>query len=161
MSSGKEHFNFGLYSTSLLVAGFAVGRLDYKFTYKEISEFMLGVCIGLWLPDIDHEKTLIGRSFPLIPWLHKKHKQLAKWRDARREKKGKPKIQRDFIFKHGGITHTIFVNAWIMILAYINRSMLGAGISFGYATHLYIDDLTGNKLPMMWWPLKTKRGWFK
>ena len=139
--NGKEHLNFALYSECLLIAGFGVGARGYRFTLEDLGWFSIGVYIGMKLPDCDHPKTPLGAISP-IPWLHKKMKMF-KWYKG--------------FWKHGGITHTILVNTWIFILAYINRSMLGAGIGFGYASHLYLDHITGNKLSMLYWPIKTKK----
>lgn len=138
--TGKEHINFSMYSTTLLGAGFGVGKLGVNLTKKDIFEFALGVVIGSLLPDVDHPKSILGRISP-IPWLHKKFKKYLRWH----------------FLKHGGITHTVLVNIGIFVGAYINRSMLGAGIAVGYFSHIYIDHVTGNKLPMLYWPFDNWR----
>ena len=154
--NASGHLNFAIYSVTLLGAGFGICKLGIELGYDGIGIFIVGAFIGLKLPDCDHPNTPLGKISP-IPWLHKIHKRFAKWRDKRRKKKGKRKIYHKFIFKHGGITHTIFINLWIFIIATFYRSILGEGIAFGYMSHIYIDHITGNKLSMLWWPVIIKR----
>ena len=132
--TGKEHVSFSIYSAALVVAG------RYIPTLSDTISLMTGVLIGSLLPDIDHEKSILGRFSP-IPWLHRILKKIG-----------------IHLLKHGGITHTALVNIIIGILAYIYGSSLLWGIAFGYFTHLYIDDATGNKLPMLWFPFKARKG---
>ncbi len=131
--TGKEHVNFAMYSASLVLAGRYIPNIP--LTYVALG----GVFIGSLLPDIDHEKAVLGRFSP-IPFIHKVLKRL--------------KIT---ILKHGGITHTVLVNLIIVGLAYWHQSDFLYGVAFGCMTHIYADDVTGNKLPMMWFPFN-KRG---
>jgi inner membrane protein len=132
--TGKEHVGFAIYSATLVVAG------RYVPDMKDTLNLIIGIWIGSLLPDIDHEKSILGRFSP-IPWLHKILKKIG-----------------IHLFKHGGITHTALVNIIILILAYLYNSSLLWGIAFGYFTHLYIDDATGNKLQMLWFPFKSRKG---
>jgi membrane-bound metal-dependent hydrolase YbcI (DUF457 family) len=130
--TGKDHVSFAVYSVSLVVAGRYIPNIP--LTYSALG----GVFIGSLLPDVDHEKAVLGRFSP-IPFIHKILKKL--------------KVH---ILKHGGITHTILVNLLIVGLAYWHKSDFMYGVAFGFATHLYADDATGNKLPMLWFPFRIK-----
>lgn len=141
--NAREHLNFVGYSITLLGAGFGAYKLGVRLNANDILLLCVGGGVGSLLPDIDHKNGTLSKLIPLYI-LHNIMK--------------KCKV---YIFKHGGITHTILVNVWIFILAYIYKSLLVAGIAIGCMTHLYIDNLTGNKLDMLWWPLKNKKGWFK
>ena len=142
--NGNEHINFAIYSTTLLGAGLWIGNnlylYDINFDKMQILDIVVGIGVGSLLPDLDHKNSILGRYSP-IPLLHNLFRRM--------------KI---YIFKHGGITHTILINIWIFIFAYIFKSLLVAGIAFGYATHLYVDNLDGNKLNMLYWPLILNRG---
>jgi len=136
--NAKEHLNFSLYTTTLLGAGYWLGE-NYFIDDKDVFEILVGVFAGSLLPDVDHKNGTLSKIIPLY-LLHNILKKI--------------KI---YIFKHGGITHTILINSWVFILAYIYKSLLIVGIGVGYATHIYIDHITGNKLNMLWWPIKIKR----
>lgn len=135
--NAREHLNFAGYSLILLGAGFQLSEY-VSFEQKELFEICVGVGVGSLLPDIDHKNATLSKIIPLY-LLHNVLKKL--------------KI---YIFKHGGITHTILVNLCIFIMAYVLKSLLIAGIGVGYMTHIYSDDLTGNKLSMLWLPIKRK-----
>lgn len=138
--NANGHLGFGIYSVTLLGAGIGISKLNLDYDTYMITQFAVGVFLGVKLPDCDHPKAPLGK-ISCIPFLHKIFKKYFKIH----------------IFKHGGITHTVLVNVWIFVLAYVYESLLGAGIGFGFATHLYADDVTGNKLDMLWWPIIIKR----
>ena len=134
----KEHLNFSLYSTTLLVAGFFIENyveLDVESTVYILA----GVGVGSTLPDIDHPNGTLSKVIPFY-LLHSVFKKV--------------KIN---IFKHGGITHTIFINLLITCLGIYLDNYLIYGIAFGYMTHLYIDHVTGNRLSMLFFHLKIKK----
>ena len=135
--NGPEHLKFGLYSVMLIQAGLS---LEIDLNYEQYALVGLGVAIGSYLPDIDHPKTKLARYVPIIVWLHKLLKKVnIHW------------------FRHGGFTHTLVVNAGIFYLAYALESLPVAGIGFGYFTHLIADHITGNKLPMLYWPIGRRK----
>ena len=81
--------------------------------------------IGSLLPDIDHENSIAGSVIPA-------------WK----------------IFKHGRQTHTILALLIIISLyLYFGYDWL-YGLSVGYATHLIGDELQGNNLKYLFFPLK-------
>ena len=93
--------------------------------------FFLGGLVGCLLPDVDHPRAIAGYIIPL-------HK----------------------IVKHGHCTHTIAFSLILMIVYYFTSSYVWFGMWFGYLSHLIGDNLQGNNLKYLWFPLK--RGvWFK
>ena len=137
----KEHLNFSLYSTTLLVAGFTFKEYtNVNIDVKDVVDLITGVVFGAMLPDIDHKNSILGKILPLH-LLHSLFKKI-----------------NIYIFKHGGITHTVFANLILFSLAFYFKSYALCGISFGYFTHIYIDHITGNKLPMLYFPFYKKKG---
>lgn len=143
--NAKGHVNFAAYTVVCLGIGLVSSTLIGDVQWQDAATWSGGVVIGSLLPDLDHKGSTLGSLFPIIPHLHKKFKKWFKWH----------------FLRHGGITHTVLVNLWIFVLAWYLKSGLTLGIGVGYATHLYIDHVTGYPLAMLYWPLKTKRGWFK
>jgi hypothetical protein len=145
--NARGHLNFMVYSVALFGAGLYIGEIEQEI--NNIVGFCIGAIVGSTFPDIDHRESQLGNIFPL--WkLNDLHKKIV---DKRRGK-GKKKKYVNYIFRHGGITHTAIFTAWIFIAAGIVKSFALAGLGFGHMTHLYIDHVTGNKLPMLWWPIK-------
>ena len=144
--NARGHLNFNMYSVILFGAGIYVGMIPPSTT--SAIGFAIGSLVGATFPDIDHRESQLASIFPL--WkLNDIHKRWA----AKRKKK-----YRNFIFRHGGITHTAIFTAWLFIFAWWYKSSALLGLGFGHLTHLYIDHITGNKLPMLWWPLFERRG---
>lgn len=141
--NAKEHLNLSMYSLALLSAGFAVAhtKINIDASVTDAVLVVIGVGFGSLLPDIDHPKAHIGKVLQF--W--RIHRLLSRFKRYRKGNK---------IFKHGGITHTIVANGLIIGLAYYLESLPVTGIAFGYFTHLYADHITGNKLPMLYYPFK-------
>ena len=142
--NAKQHLNFAIYSTLTLTTGYIIGKNIESIELNDVIIVCVGVGVGSLLPDIDHPKSIMGHIIPL----HYLHKLCSNWKWYKKSNR---------IWKHGGITHTILINTWIFILGYYIESLLIAGIGIGYMTHLYADHVTGNKLPMVWWPINKRR----
>lgn len=132
--NAKEHLNFGLYSLTMVVLGSTID-LNTIITEQQMS-FIGCLFIGALLPDIDHQNGTLCKLIPLY-MLHNIFKKMNIW-----------------IFKHGGITHTILANSIMFYFAWKLESYSLYGLGIGYTTHLYIDHVTGNKLGMLWFPVK-------
>ncbi len=129
--TGTQHVYFATYSTILVATGKYIPPI-----YIDIPQFALGIFWGSLLPDIDEKHSLLGRFSP-IPILYKVTK--FSW------------------FKHAGITHTILINIIIAGISYYYKSSIGYGVSIGYATHLFADNITGNNLEMLWYPFRRRK----
>ena len=102
------------------------------FAINNTFVFVLLVCIGALLPDVDHGGSTINRMVPvttLVPLL----------------------------FRHRGFFHSIFA-ALILFgtFSLFNQLFVGAALAFGYALHLLADSFT--KQGVNWlYPLSTFR----
>lgn len=130
--NASQHLNFAVLVIILLSF-----KLEFS-TYNELGIFIIATLLGSLLPDIDHKESTLGKILPF--WiLHKIFGKVTK------------------IFKHGGITHTVLVNGLIYAVWYFTGNIILFGIATGYATHLYIDHIDGNKLNMLWYPLGRRK----
>lgn len=130
--NASTHLNFALLVIILLF-------ITIRFiSYDKYLIFITGTLLGGLLPDIDHPKATLSKIVPFYV-LHRLFKRWTK------------------VFKHGGITHTIFVNGWIFAGWYFTGNTLVLGLAIGYASHLYIDHIDGNKLNMLWYPFGRRK----
>lgn len=97
----------------------------YLPKFDNTFEFFSGVIIGSLLPDIDHENSIAGSIIPL-------------WK----------------IFKHGRQTHTIIALLLIVIAYILLKKDWLFGLAIGYGSHLIADELSGNNLKYLFFPLK-------
>lgn len=131
--NASTHLNFALLVMLLLF-------LTVKFiNYQDLAVFIVSGLIGGLLPDIDHQKATMSKVIPLY-LLHKLFRKF--------------KI---YIFKHGGITHTILINSIFYIWYWWTGEVIWLGLGIGYSSHLYIDHVDGNKLNMLWYPFHRKK----
>lgn len=89
--------------------------------------FVLGGLIGCLLPDTDTKESIGGHILPL--WL---------------------------IFGHGKQTHTILVNLIFVALYFYTKHDIFYGMAFGYFGHLIGDDMQGNNLKYLFYPIVRK-----
>lgn len=59
--------------------------------------------------------------------------------------------------KHAGATHTIIANSLFFIAYWYTKNEIWLGLGIGYSTHLYIDNLDGNKLKYLYYPIRRRR----
>ena len=126
--NASTHLNF---ATLVIILLLIVIRF---INYNEYLIFIAGTLVGSLLPDIDHPKATLSKIIPLY-LLHKLFKKYTR------------------IFKHGGITHTILVNLLIFGWYWWSGNILFFGLAVGFASHIYIDHINGNKLGMLWYPI--------
>ena len=125
----KEHLSFSMYTFVVYTVA--------QITQAPSLELAGGFIVGSMLPDCDHPNGTISKILPA-------------WR-LKNKKKGSKAY-----FKHGGITHTILINIIIFVISFYYDNTFGIGVGWGYASHLYADDITGNKLNMLYYPFKRK-----
>src|SRR3989344_7947276 len=106
----KTHLAFSLFIALLIITFFNI-------TDKLIFIFILTISSSF--PDIDSDKSKIGRRFPIISKLI------------------------NLLFGHRGIFHSIFPPL-ILLFAfwYLNLFYIGLAVFIGYLTHLIGDSLT-------------------
>lgn len=126
--SAQNHLNFAALVLLLLVLDIDISNNSDKVV------FVICVLAGSLAPDIDHPSGTLSKIAPLH-WLGRMSKA----------------------FKHGGITHTIIVNLILFGLWYYYKSIIYLGIGVGWATHLYIDNLDGNKLKYLYYPFRRRK----
>lgn len=129
--TGLQHSKFATYSSALIVIGGYVDIVNI--------ETCGGIFVGGLFPDIDTKESVFGRFSPL-PILHKYLSKI--------------KIT---ILGHGKFTHILMINLAIFYLAYYYKSNFLWGMAFGYLTHLYADDITGNQLKYLYFPFKRRK----
>ena len=90
--------------------------------------FFLGGFIGCLLPDIDHPNSILGYLIPAHIFL-----------------------------RHGTATHTILAGCWVLAIAWVSKQPSVFGAGFGYMTHLFSDNIQGNNLKYLYYPIKRKK----
>ncbi len=122
---------------SHITMSFTTAIIASLLTWKDISlPFVLGSMIGGMLPDLDHPRSKIGRTLPLVS-------HVMFW-----------------TFGHRGVTHSWLPIAVLMSVTMIigegtTQSFL-LGVSLGYVIHLLGDFLAGG-IPLLW-PRKHRLG---
>jgi hypothetical protein len=91
-------------------------------------EYIGGVALGSLLPDVDCKSSLLG--FVLPGWL---------------------------LFKHGGFTHIALIPIVLWIIGHMAQSSFLKGLAVGYFSHLWADNITGDKLKYMYFPILRKK----
>ena len=106
----KTHLAFSLLIALLIITFFNIQNMIY---------FMIILILASSFPDIDSDKSKIGRKFPIFSKLI------------------------NLFFVHSGIFHSIFPPL-ILLFAfwYFNLFYIGLAIFIGYLTHLIGDSLT-------------------
>jgi|SRR3989344_1747874 len=106
----KTHLAFSLFIALLIITFFNI-------TDKLIFIFILTISSSF--PDIDSDKSKIGRRFPIISKLI------------------------NLLFGHRGIFHSIFPPLIVLSISlYFNLFYIGLAIFIGYLTHLIADSIT-------------------
>lgn len=120
---GKNHIAIGLVAATIIS----------KNTNIELNQQLLlypSIVVASVLPDIDHDKSVLGRMIPIIPK----------------------------IIKHRTITHSLIaVTVLYLLLMITNASqILITGFLVGYSLHLIADIPTGEGVPLLY-PFVKKR----
>lgn len=103
---GKTHFYTGLVIMLIFI-------YFSEFNFNSIL-FSFAFLIGCIFPDIDHNKSIIGRKIKIIGWA----------------------------FKHRGFFHSIFALILFSFLIYIFNDFVAIFFAMGYLIHLLEDMLT-------------------
>lgn len=114
-------------STHLNFAVLVVILLYFRIEYN--LQMIICIMFGSLLPDVDHPKSTLGRVIPL-----------------------------HFLgVKHAGATHTVISNSLFFLAYWYTKNEIWLGLGIGYATHLYVDNLDGNKLKYLYYPIRRRR----
>ncbi|WP_282154488.1 metal-dependent hydrolase [Cytobacillus gottheilii] len=113
------------YKTHIVSSLTAGAGLAIMLNYPFHIGYVIGICFGSLLPDIDEPRSFIGRrSFGLSKYVKQK-------------------------YGHRGITHSLF--AWMLVsfVFLIYPSFLTVGISLGYLFHIIGDLFSVRSIPIL------------
>lgn len=113
------------YKTHIVSSLTAGAGLSIMLNYPFHIGYVIGICFGSLLPDIDEPRSFIGRrSFGLSKYVKQR-------------------------YGHRGITHSLF--AWMLVsfVFLIYPSFLTVGISLGYLFHLIGDLFSVRSIPIL------------
>lgn len=91
-----------------------------------MTSVLAGSALGALLPDIDSPYSTIGRRLPLLAWT-------IKW-----------------TIGHRGIFHSLLMAGLIGAGISVFNLWFGAGIAIGYISHLLLDSLNKEGVPLLW-----------
>jgi inner membrane protein len=107
------------YKTHIVSSLTAGAGLSIMLNYPFHIGYVIGICFGSLLPDIDEPRSFIGRrSFGLSKYVKQR-------------------------YGHRGVTHSLFAWMLVSLVFLIYPSFLTGGISFGYLFHLIGDLVLG------------------
>ena len=106
----RTHFAIGILIGLLLITALEV-------SYPVI--FILIIAFSTALPDIDHQKSKLGRKIPFVS------------------------IPINLIFHHRKFFHSLFIPViLLLIFIYFKLAYFGIAIVIGYVAHLFADSVT-------------------
>ncbi|QSS99753.1 metal-dependent hydrolase [Pontibacillus sp. ALD_SL1] len=113
------------YKTHIVSSLTAGASLSIMLSYPFHIGYVIGICFGSLLPDIDEPQSFVGRrSFGLSKHVKKR-------------------------YGHRGITHSLFAWMLVSVVIIIYPSFFTVGISLGYLFHLIGDFFSVSSIPIL------------